>query len=86
MVAARLEYMSERVAEDGMTAALALGSPQTGTTTVTGFTAGVNYWCSKRIRASLNYAVTSFGGTAKIVTALPAKHEQELLMRVALTL
>ena len=86
MVASRIEYMKETVSTDSMTAAQGIAPPQVGTTTLTAFTIGVNYWWSKRMRACLNYVFNSFGGSAKIITGLPSMSEHELLMRVALTL
>jgi phosphate-selective porin len=88
MLAARLDYLDETVSESSDAAALMLGSPVTGTTKLTALTLGVNYWHSKRFRATANYVLNHFDGTTPYVTTLKGKsaNEQELLFRLAIAL
>jgi phosphate-selective porin len=86
MATVRFEYLTEDVWEDGPTTRMALGSKVLGTTKLAGFTAGLNYWWSKRVRASVNYGIYSLSGNAKIVTTLPSDREQELLFRLGFAL
>jgi len=44
---------------------------------------GVNYWHSKRYRATFNYVVNHFGGDTPFITGLPSAYEQEFLFRLA---
>jgi hypothetical protein len=86
MVAARLEYLSEDVSEDSLAASMASGSPVTGNTKVTAFVLGVNYWCTKRVRLSVNYGYYHLSGDAKTITGLPSRNVNELLFRFAFAL
>jgi hypothetical protein len=86
MVALRLEYLGERVSQDAAAAAAMLTLPMRGKTGLASGTLGVNYWWSKRVRASLDYALFHFNGDATAVTALPARTEQELSMRLGFAL
>jgi hypothetical protein len=83
MVAARLERLSETVRDSGQLAGAAVAaSPARGTTRVWAATAGLNYWWSKRLRASVNYGIYSLSGSAATVTALPSARVQEVLLRL----
>jgi hypothetical protein len=88
MLAARLDYLDETVSESSDAAALMLGSPVTGNTKLTALTLGVNYWHSKRFRATFNYVLNHFGGDTPYVTGLQAKsaNEHELLFRLGIAL
>ena len=81
MLAARLERLSEQTSE-----AHAVASPARGSTKLWGVTAGLNYWWSKRVRASVNYGLNSLSGSAAAITALPSGRVQELLLRIAFAL
>ncbi len=60
MVAGRLEYLNENLTEEADAAALSLGNKALGRTKVTSFELGVNYWWSKRFRATFNYVYNHF--------------------------
>jgi Phosphate-selective porin O and P len=84
MVVARLEYLSETVTAYPITSTLAGISNVTGTTKVTSFQLGVNYWYSKRFRGTFNYVFNDFGGNNVNVAKL--KSENEFLFRLAIAL
>jgi phosphate-selective porin len=89
MLALRVEYLNEDVTEDADTAALSLGSPAVGKTKVTSYQLGVNYWRSKRFRATFNYVLNHFDrgtGATPFLAALPSAYEQEFLFRLAIAL
>jgi phosphate-selective porin len=88
MLTARVDYLNETVSEDSATAALALTSPVDGVTKVTALALGLNYWHSKRYRATANYVLNHFDGTTPYVTTLRTKsaNEQEFLFRLAIAL
>jgi phosphate-selective porin len=89
MLALRLEYLNEEVTEEADAAALSLGLPAVGKTKVTSLQLGVNYWRSKRFRASFNYVLNHFGRGADatpLLAALPSAYEQEFLFRLAIAL
>jgi phosphate-selective porin len=88
MLTARLDYLNETVTEDSAAAALALASPVTGVTKLTALALGINYWHSKRYRATANYVLNHFDGTTPYVTTLKTKsaNEQEFLFRLAIAL
>jgi len=89
MVAARFEYLNEDVTEDATVAALTLGNPAIGKTKVTSYELGLNYWRSKRFRATFNYVLNHFDrgtGATAFLAALPSAYEQEFLFRLAVAL
>jgi hypothetical protein len=86
MLVARVEHLTESLTEEADAAALKLGAPVMGRTTVTSYELGANYWYSKRFRATFNYVFNRFGGDTSFVTKLPSKNEQELLFRLAVAL
>jgi phosphate-selective porin len=86
MVAARFEYLTEDITQEEDAAALMLNSPVVGTTKVTSFVLGFNYWLSKRFRATFNYGYNHFGGNTSFVNGLPSKNENEFLFRLAIAL
>jgi phosphate-selective porin len=86
MIAARLDYLNETISEGTEAAALMLGSPVTGDTKLTALTLGVNYWHSKRFRATFNYVLNHFDGTTPYVKNLKSDTEQEFLFRLGIAL
>jgi hypothetical protein len=86
MVALRLDYLDETTTDDGATAAMGLGSPVAGHTKVMSFVAGLNYWCTKRLRASINYGFNRFRGDTAMLKALPSFRVQEILVRMGIAL
>jgi hypothetical protein len=86
MLAARLEFLHERLTEAPETAALNLGNKVRDLTEVTSFELGVNYWYSKRYRATFNYVFNKFSGDAPSIVGLAADKEHEFLFRLAIAL
>jgi hypothetical protein len=86
MLAARVERLDESITEGADAAALNLGNPAAGRTTVTSYELGVNGWYSKRFRATANYVANHFGGDTPFVNKLASRWEQELLFRLAIAL
>jgi hypothetical protein len=82
MVAARLDLLREGVEADSD----GYAHPLLGNTGLTALTLGVNYWYSKRFRATLNYVYNHFSGDTAAVQKLVSKREQELLFRLAVAL
>jgi hypothetical protein len=86
MLTTRLEYLSEKLEQDADAAALMLSSPAIGMTKVTSWELGVNYWRSKRFRATFNYVLNHFGGDTSFIKGLKSKNEQEFLFRLGIAL
>jgi hypothetical protein len=85
MLAARIDHMNETVsAQDAF--ASSLGSSLAGRTKVTAYELGVNYWYSKRFRATFNYVLNHFGGDTASVAGLKDKNEHEFLCRLGIAL
>lgn len=88
MVAARVDHISEQIDSD----APLPSSSVLGTRRVTAAELGVNYWYSKRFRASFNYVVNFFGGDSPSMKKLTDetlaghKNEHEFLFRLAVAL
>ena len=82
----RYEHLDETLTEDATAAALNLGNKYVGRTKVDSGELGINYWHSKRYRATFNYLVNHFGGSTPFITTLPSAYEQELLFRLAMAL
>jgi hypothetical protein len=89
MLAARFEHLQESVKDERATStttgAAAPAAPAEGSTEVDSLALGVNYWFSRRFRASINYIFNSFGGDAPAVRSLPSV-EHELAFRLAIAL
>ena len=83
-------YASKTIFFAGLHAATIVpDSPALGKTIVDSGELGVNYWHSKRFRATFNYVVNHFGqGSAANATlgALTSPWEQEFLFRLAVAL
>ena len=89
MVAARYEHLDENVTGDPITATIVPDSPALGKTIVDSGELGVNYWHSKRFRATFNYVVNHFGQGSDAngtLNALTSPWEQEFLFRLAVAL
>jgi hypothetical protein len=89
MLAFRFEYLDESVTEDASTAALMLGNKAIGKVKVESFELGVNYWFSKRFRATFNYVLNHFDrgdGATAFLKGLSSPNEQEFLFRLAIAL
>jgi hypothetical protein len=84
MLAFRTEYLNAHLDEEADAKALMLGFKPVGQTTLNVYEFGVNYWHSKRFRATFNYVFNHFGGTAKSVPT--HSNEQEFLFRFAIAL
>jgi phosphate-selective porin len=90
MIAGRIEDLNERVSESADAAALELGSKVVGKTHVNSYELGVNYWYSKRFRATANYIFNYFqqhgSDTAPQIKALKSPAEHEIAFRIAVAL
>ena len=90
MFALRFEVLRETISQDADTATLMLGDPSIGKTNVESFELGVNYWYSKRFRATFNYVYNHFdrgdGATSWLQKKLVSPNEQEFLFRLAIAL
>jgi hypothetical protein len=89
MVAVRYEHLDENVTAEATTATIVPDAPALGKTIVDSGELGVNYWHSKRFRATFNYVVNHFGqGSDANATlhALTSPWEQEFLFRLAIAL
>ncbi len=88
MVAFRYEHLDEDLTAD--TDVQGLGgilNPGNGTKTkVDSWELGVNYWRSKRFRATVNGIVNHFGGDTALIRGLASKNEEELTFRLAIAL
>jgi len=89
MVTGRIEYLNENLTEEADSAALMLGNKAVGRTKVMSYELGVNYWWSKRFRATFNYVYNHFDqgsdATAQI-KAFASPSDQEFLLRLAIAL
>ena len=86
MLVIRYEHLDETLSNDAVSAALNLGNKSVGRTTVDSGELGINYWHSRRYRATFNYVLNHFGGDAPFITGLPSANEQEFLFRLAMAL
>lgn len=90
MIAARVDHISEEI-EPSSGSTIATASVF-GTRRVTAAELGVNYWYSKRFRASFNYVANFFGGDSGAIKTLvdgtldKKKNEHEFLFRLAVAL
>jgi hypothetical protein len=65
---------------------LMLPSSAIGQTKVASWELGLNYWISKRFRATANYVLNHFGGDTSFINNLKSKNEQEFAFRLAIAL
>jgi hypothetical protein len=83
MVTGRAEVLQEDLSSSSMNA-----NTNAATTRLVTATLGANYWYGRRVRATVNYALTFLSGTTENITNLRAisKTEQELLLLLAMGL
>jgi phosphate-selective porin len=89
MVAARYEHLDENVTVDTSTVTTVPPASAVGKTVVDSGELGVNYWHSKRFRATFNYVANHFGqgsGANGTLKNLASPWEQEFLFRLAVAL
>jgi phosphate-selective porin len=91
MVALRYEHLDENVTLDSAPASFMVmpDASAIGKTIVDSGELGVNYWHSKRFRATFNYVLNHFGqgsDASGIVKGLATPWEQEFLFRLAIAL
>jgi hypothetical protein len=86
MLALRFERLHEELTLESDAAALNLKDPSVGTTSVSSYELGINYWHSKRYRATFNYVFNHIEGDTAQVTALKNPNVQELTFRFAVAL
>jgi phosphate-selective porin len=90
MLAFRYEYLKEDFTSDDPANPIVAAKPTSlGQTKVNVYQLGANYWISKRFRATFNWTLYHFGGTAPYVTTGTLKNdknEQEFAFRLAIAL
>lgn len=86
MLALRVSHLDEEVWQETDAALLNLRDPSVGVTQVTSYELGINYWHARAFRATCNYVVNHISGTTAEVQSLGVTTEQELLLRLAITL
>jgi phosphate-selective porin len=89
MIAFRYEHLDEKLTEEADAALLStmIGTPSAvGQTKVDSYELGINYWHSKRFRATFNYVFNHFGGDTAQIKGLASSNEQEFLGRLAIAL
>ncbi len=89
MVAARYEHLDEDVTADATANTIVPAASAIGKTVVDSGELGVNYWHSKRFRATFNYVANHFGqgsGANGTLKGLASPWEQEFLFRLAVAL
>jgi hypothetical protein len=100
MIVTRIEYIKEDLTADDPAGAISTLVDKNmnstvlglGQTKVTSWQLGVNYWNSKRFRATFNYTLNHFGGTSQYVTQTSSKTlggadtEHEFSFRLAIAL
>ena len=85
MLAARVDYLNETISSQDAVAT-SLKSPIEGRTKVTAYELGLNYWYSKRFRATFNYVLNHMDGDTPSIVKLKSKNEQEFLFRLGIAL
>jgi hypothetical protein len=86
MIAVRVDYLDEQVTEAADAMLLMLKAPSVGTTKVIAPELGINYWLSRRFRATFNYVLNHFDGTTSYIKGLKSKNEHEFGFRFAIAL
>jgi hypothetical protein len=89
MVAVRYEHLDESVTGDATADTFMPDASAFGKTVVDSGELGINYWHSKRFRATFNYVLNHFGqgsDASCVVQALASPWEQEFLFRLAVAL
>jgi Phosphate-selective porin O and P len=86
MLALRISHVDEEVWQETDATLLNLRDPSVGITRVTSYELGVNYWHARAFRATCNYLVNRISGTTPEVRSLGVSTEQELLLRLGITL
>jgi hypothetical protein len=86
MIAVRVDYLDEQLLEEPDAMALGLKASGVGTTKLVAPELGINYWYSRRFRATFNYVLNRFDGTTSYIKGLKSKNEHEFLFRFAIAL
>jgi hypothetical protein len=86
MIGFRVDYVDETVSEGPDTVVMGVKSSALGTTKLIAPELGVNYWYSKRFRATFNYVLNHFEGNTSYIKGLKSNNEQEFLFRIAIAL
>lgn len=89
MLAARYEHLDENLTEDAPPPMLSPANKAVGKTVVDVGELGINYWHSKRFRATFNYVLNHFDRGADASATLKgfaSSWEQEFLFRMAVAL
>jgi hypothetical protein len=86
MVAARVDYIDEKMSPGASAVRNGLGVSGDGETKLTSFTFGATYWFTRRARVNLNYVYNRLDGSTPYVLGLERKSDYELLVRTSLAL
>jgi phosphate-selective porin OprO/OprP len=86
MIALRGERVIEHLSYESDAASRGLVDPTVGATRVTSLQVGVNYWESRRFRATVNYAFYHFDGDTLYVQQLASPNAHEIAFRLAVAL
>jgi hypothetical protein len=86
MIALRAERVIEHVTYESDAASRNIADPAVGSTRVTSFQVGLNYWESRRFRATLNYGFYQFDGDTLYVQQLANSNAHEVAFRLAVAL
>jgi hypothetical protein len=86
MLALKFGYLNETISEESDAASLNMKDPMVGKTIVYIYELGINYWNSKRFRATFNYILNHFAGDTSFITGLKSKYENEFTFRLAVSL
>jgi len=86
MVAARVDYIDEKMSPGPSAVRNSLGASGQGATKLTSFTLGASYWFTRRARVNLNYVLDRLDGSTPYILGLQSKSDWELLVRTSLAL
>jgi phosphate-selective porin len=86
MLAARVDYIDEKMSLGPSARMNGLGVSAAGSTKLTAYTFGATYWFTRRARLNLNYVLNRIDGTTPFVLGLQTKSEHEVMVRTSLAL
>jgi Phosphate-selective porin O and P len=86
MLAARVDYIDEKMTPEPVARLVGLGAASAGTIKLTALTVGATCWYTRRARVSVNYVFNHLDGTTPYILGLDGRNEHEILFRTALAL
>jgi hypothetical protein len=86
MLAARIDYVDERMTPGPSAVRNGLGVSADGDTKLTSLMFGATYWFTRRARLNLNYVYNRIGGTTPYALGLESRTDWEVLVRTSLAL